>query len=117
MPPSVRRPWPAGAPGGMAGKLLWPNREEFLKVTRRDRREASPASDRSVPIDADARSDRSGRTDALPHSLAIPPVVLSPLAWVGRRTLAAVADLGRMATLLGLSARSLVRPTGPAPPF
>jgi phospholipid/cholesterol/gamma-HCH transport system permease protein len=43
--------------------------------------------------------------------------VLSPLARIGRCTLAVVAELGRMATLLGLAARSLVRPTATAPPY
>jgi len=51
------------------------------------------------------------------NSTAIPTVVLTPLGWVGRRTLAVVADLGRMVTLLGLAARSLVRPAPGAPPF
>jgi phospholipid/cholesterol/gamma-HCH transport system permease protein len=53
----------------------------------------------------------------LPYPHAIPTTVLSPLTWVGRRTLDVVSDMGRMVTLLALSARSLVRPVGPAPPF
>jgi len=43
--------------------------------------------------------------------------LLAPLAWVGRRTIAAVVDLGHMATLLGEAARSLVRPAPESPPF
>ena len=41
----------------------------------------------------------------------------APLARIGRWTLAGVAELGQMATLLGQAARSLVRPPEAAPPF
>jgi phospholipid/cholesterol/gamma-HCH transport system permease protein len=51
------------------------------------------------------------------NQTAIPTAVASPLGWLGRRTLAVVADLGRMVTLLGLSVRSLVRPAPASPPF
>jgi phospholipid/cholesterol/gamma-HCH transport system permease protein len=43
--------------------------------------------------------------------------VVSPLAWLGRQTIATVIELGRMATLLGQAARSLVRPGADDPPF
>jgi phospholipid/cholesterol/gamma-HCH transport system permease protein len=43
--------------------------------------------------------------------------LLSPLAWLGRQTIATVIELGRMATLLGQAARSLVRPGPDDPPF
>jgi phospholipid/cholesterol/gamma-HCH transport system permease protein len=51
-------------------------------------------------------------------SLPAPPAALvAPLAWVGRWTLAGIVDLGRMATLLGQAARSIVRPADEAPPY
>ncbi len=52
-------------------------------------------------------------------ALASPPALAlqAPLARIGRWTLAGVAELGQMATLLGQAARSLVRPPEAAPPF
>jgi phospholipid/cholesterol/gamma-HCH transport system permease protein len=44
-------------------------------------------------------------------------LVQSLAARIGRWTLLVVADLGRMATLLGQAARSIVRSPGAAPPF
>jgi phospholipid/cholesterol/gamma-HCH transport system permease protein len=49
--------------------------------------------------------------------LDLAEAMLSPLARVGRGTLEIVADLGRMATLLGLAVRSLVRPGEDAAPL
>jgi phospholipid/cholesterol/gamma-HCH transport system permease protein len=58
---------------------------------------------------------------SLRHSTALtsPPAVAlqAPLAQIGRWTLAGVAEMGRMATLLGQACLSLVRPPEAAPPF
>jgi phospholipid/cholesterol/gamma-HCH transport system permease protein len=52
---------------------------------------------------------------ASPAALAL--AIQSPLARIGLWTLAGVAELGRMATLLGQAAWSLVRPPETAPPL
>jgi phospholipid/cholesterol/gamma-HCH transport system permease protein len=44
-------------------------------------------------------------------------LVQSLVAWIGRRMLLAVVDMGRMATLLGEAAQSIVRPPEGAPPL
>jgi phospholipid/cholesterol/gamma-HCH transport system permease protein len=53
------------------------------------------------------------------YAFTTPPGIAlqSTLAWVGRRTLAGVAELGRIATLLGQAAWALVRPAADSPPF
>lgn len=48
---------------------------------------------------------------------AFPIAVLSPLSWIGKKTLVVLTDVGRMATLIGQAVRSLVRPSPGAPPF
>jgi phospholipid/cholesterol/gamma-HCH transport system permease protein len=58
-------------------------------------------------------SERHSPAFASPQALA----VRLRVARLGRRTLAVVVDLGRMATLLGDAARALVRPAASAPPF
>jgi phospholipid/cholesterol/gamma-HCH transport system permease protein len=53
------------------------------------------------------------------NALASPPAfaLQAALAQIGRWTLAVVAEMGQMATLLGQAVRSLVRPPEAAPPF
>jgi phospholipid/cholesterol/gamma-HCH transport system permease protein len=60
-----------------------------------------------------ALSVRTSSAFASPAALA----VQRPLGWIGRWTLVGVADLGRIATLLGRATRSIVQPPEAAPPL